>query len=96
MYAQSGKPNTPLGQIEYFNLVFSYFSVFCTVNYTPEIRKKLNSINGETYLIISFATMQLVCLNFIHSLFYQNKTDPEGKIVPYNILDLLKPIGLAF
>lgn len=88
MYAQSGKPN----KIEYFNLVFSYFSVFCTVNYTPEIRKNLNSRNGETYLVISFATMQLVCLNFIHSLFYQNKT----KIVPYNIFDLLKPIGLAF
>jgi hypothetical protein len=79
-------------KIEYFNLVFSYFSVFCTVNYTPVIRTNLNSKNGEIYLVISFATMQLVCFNTIHSLFYQDKT----KIVPYNIFDLLKPIGLAF
>jgi LAGLIDADG DNA endonuclease family len=95
MYAQSGKPNDPDpegGQIEYFNLVFSYFSIFCTVNYTPEFRTNLNRRNGETYLVISFATIQLVCFKFIHSLFYLDKT----KIVPYDIFYFLKPIGLAF
>jgi len=36
--------------------------------------------------------MQLVCFNIVHSLFYQDNT----KIVPYNIFNLLTPIGLAF
>lgn len=88
MYAQTGKP----AKIEYFNLVFSYFSVFCTANYTPVTRTNLDSRNGEAYLVISFATMQLVCFNIVHSLFYQDNT----KIVPYNIFNLLTPIGLAF
>jgi LAGLIDADG DNA endonuclease family len=79
-------------KIEYFNLVFSYFSGFCTANYTPVTRTNLDSRNGEAYLVISFATMQLVCFNIVHSLFYQDNT----KIVPYNIFNLLTPIGLAF
>lgn len=88
MYAQSGKE----AKIEYFNLVFSYFSVFCTANYSPLSRTHVDSRNKVAYLVISFATMQLVCFNAIHSLFYINKT----KIVPHNIFDLLTPIGLAF
>jgi hypothetical protein len=88
MYAQSGKE----AKIEYFNLVFSYFGVFCTAKYTPITRTNVDSRNGKVYLIISFATMQLVCFNAIHSLFYLNST----KIVPHNIYDLLTPIGLAF
>jgi LAGLIDADG DNA endonuclease family len=87
-YAQSGKET----KIAYFNLVFSYFSVFCTANYTPVIRTNVDSRNGATYLVISFVTMQLVCFNAIHYLFYLDNT----KIVPHNIYDLLTPIGLAF
>jgi hypothetical protein len=84
IYAQSGKPN----KIEYFNLVYSYFSVFCTVNYTPVIRTNLNSKNGETYLVISFATMQLVCFNTIHSLFYQGCPE-DTKLKLYPIIYLI-------
>jgi hypothetical protein len=41
---------------------------------------------------IRFSTYSLPCFNFLHGLFY-----PDGtKIIPQNIAELIKPIGLAF
>jgi hypothetical protein len=88
IYTQSCKDE----KSHYFYHVFSFFNIFCTQNYIPLINKSGTSSTGEILYRISFATMALPCFNLIHSYFYCNKT----KIVPYNIYDLLTPIGLAF
>jgi len=45
----------------------------------------------ETYISVSFTTMQLPCFNVYREMFMWNT-----KIVPVNIYDLLTPRGLAF
>jgi len=65
---------------------------FCTKNYKPYYYNRLDRRTKETYISVSFTTMQLPCFNEFREMFYVLNT----KIVPINIYDLLTPRGLAF
>jgi len=73
------------------NLV-GIFKPFCTKNYMPYYYNRLDRRTKETYISVSFTTMQLPCFNEFREMFYVLNT----KIVPINIYDLLTPRGLAF
>jgi len=86
VYAQTTKHK------EYFDLVFDIFKPFCTKNYKPYYYNMSDKRTKETYISVSFTTMQLPCFNVYREMFYVLNT----KIVPVNIYDLLTPRGLAF
>lgn len=85
-FSQSGKPE----KAEYFNLVWSLFKCYCTVNLKPAVATF--STKGKEYTRISFTTMQLPCFTVLRHLWYNS----EGiKVVPENIEQLLTGVALA-
>jgi LAGLIDADG DNA endonuclease family len=86
IYAQTTKYK------EYFDLVFGIFKSFCTKNYISYYYNRLDRRTKETYISVSFTTMQLPCFNEFREMFYVLNT----KIVSINIYDLLTPRELAF
>lgn len=87
-FAQSGKD----AKREYFTHVFDLFSMFCTPGLRPYIKTFTRTGFDSVYTSISFVTMRLPCFNKYHNLYYSL----ESKIVPYNIMELLTPVGLAY
>lgn len=86
-FSQSGKQEKQ----EYFNLVLSIMSIFCTLNFVPYVREWTDSSTNTIYTSISFATMQLPCFTELRNLWYLNGI----KIIPLNIKEMLTPIAMA-
>ena len=87
IYAQ-----TAVKHKEYFDYVFSFFSLFCVKDYIPQSKIVRDNRTKKIYSAISFTTMQLPCFNEYRELFYDLN---RKKIVPENISELLTPRGLA-
>ena len=87
VFAQSNKP----AKKEYFDLVLTIMSPFCTANYVPYIREWYDNKTLSTYSSITLTTMQLPCFNDLRALWYENGV----KVIPTNISDLLSPVALA-
>lgn len=89
-FAQTGKPE----KHEYFWHVFNLFTMFCTPGLEPYIKTFIRKGSDVVYTSISFVTLRLPCFNTYYQLFYLS---PHGtKIVPYNIIELLTAVGLAY
>jgi len=76
---------------DYLLHLFEIFQKFCGVSqpsYREKLHKKTLNINKSYY----FKTLSSNCFNIYHSIFYPNQI----KIVPFNIENLLTPIGLAY
>lgn len=77
----------------YIEYVFSLFITAELCNMKKLSNGKIkNKKNNKIYNYLAFSTKSLVLWNSLHKLWY-NK---NKKIVPYNIYDILTPIGLAF
>jgi len=76
---------------EYLLEVYELLKDYCSGG--PKITTHLpDKKTGVVHSSIRFSTYSLPCFNFLHDLFY-----PDGiKIIPQNIAELIKPIGLAF
>ena len=84
---------TAIKHKNYFDYVFSFFSVYCANDYMPQSRLIVDTRTKKTYSAISFTTMQLPCFNEYREMFYDLN---RKKVIPNNIIDLLTSRGLAF
>lgn len=90
LFTQSGK----LAKREYFDLVFSLFSLFLTpamISKGTEVISFAGKSAGIAYTQVTFTTMALPCFTYFYTLFHVNGV----KVVPQCIIELLTPCGLA-
>lgn len=66
MFVQSGK----MAKREYFNLVLTLMTPYCSADYIPYIKEWYDSKQGAKYSSISLATMQIPCFTDLRSLWY--------------------------
>lgn len=76
---------------EYIYHLYDLFIKYCPR--APKLSKSLPDFRtGKIYNSISFFTYTLPCFNELYNLFYKS----GKKVIPNNIEELLKPIGLAY
>ena len=80
--------------IKYKDYIFHLFELFKLHSRSePKISERIaDKRTGKIYTRVQFATNSLSCFNELYHTFY-----PKGKkIVPWNIGELLTPLGLAY
>ncbi len=74
---------------DYFYFVYKFFKSYCQGS--PYQFNKFSKLTGPTSGL-RFNTMNLPCFNFYYDLFYKH----GKKHIPFNIIEYLTPISLAF
>lgn len=79
-------------QTEYINHLYILFKDYCKAPPKTLSRFDVRPNRNKIYHAIKFNTRSLPCFNEFRDLFYK-----EGvKIIPYNLGELLTPVGLAY
>ena len=95
--SKSAKGNTNLRfeqGLVHKDYIFHLYELFKSFSGAPPriSERKADKRTGKIYTRVQFATFSLPCFNELYNTFYPN----GKKVVPYNIEQLLTPLGLAY